>query len=402
MINVYPMIDKKYWPTGLKHTSYWSNNDVNSAVENILTIGVKKPSLFFLGFNCRNDFEIGIKVSETIDKFKKAGLDEKNTIFLLCSDHGYPDKSKSFGPDVTDFLNLSHDIYLTDDNIMIPFILKYPGCNKGLKVKTTVSTLDMAPTILDILNIPIPEKMMGNSLLKLKGENTEHISSRLFRSDSRLAKQKGRVTTIRGNRHKYFFYHDNLLSKDKEQFFDIKKDAYEKNNIINDPTYAKVVSKYRDFSSTVKKRLNAIISNTCFMTFLKRNEYKIKKSDRILLVDFFESEIVFYLYRIISKLNPNSSVSILSKSDFFSKFANISFYSSLDDSTFDLVLVNFDTDNYSSSDISNYLRKVDSKETLFLDHNMRTYKNHFHIILNYSRENSTLLSINIHTYSFYL
>ena len=53
------------------------------------------------------------------------------------------------------------------------------------------------------------------------------------------------------------------------------------------------------------------------------------------------------------------------------------FYSSLDDSTFDLVLVNFDTDNYSSSDISNYLRKVDSKETLFLDHNMRTYKKPF-------------------------
>ena len=98
------------------------------------------PSFFFINYNCRKDPDTGNKVKWAINRFKKSGYDENNTIYILCSDHGYPDFSKKSGnPEFYKEysrkykVNISHDLVLTDDNIMIPLFIKYPGCKKILR-----------------------------------------------------------------------------------------------------------------------------------------------------------------------------------------------------------------------------------------------------------------------------
>ena len=127
MINIFPMVPKQYWPKHLSHRDWWSNDDINKLVDSTLAKGVEdKPSFFFVGFNCRKDFETSEKVKWADKRFKEAGFTDENTITILCSDHGYPDSSKETGrPEYYTDNKLTHDLILTDDNIMIPFFSLY-------------------------------------------------------------------------------------------------------------------------------------------------------------------------------------------------------------------------------------------------------------------------------------
>ena len=48
--------------------------------------------------------------------------------FYLLSDHGYMDPKRGYTPEKLKEMGLTHDLVLFDDNIRIPFYLKYPGC----------------------------------------------------------------------------------------------------------------------------------------------------------------------------------------------------------------------------------------------------------------------------------
>ena len=137
LLNIFPMIDRKYWPTNLSHNMYWSNDNISEAVINILKVGVKEPSFFFVDYNCREDKEISNKVKNILNVFRSHGYTSDNTITILCSDHGYPDSSKDEGrPEFYIKNNLGHDLVLTDDNVMIPMFIQYPDCPKGKKIET--------------------------------------------------------------------------------------------------------------------------------------------------------------------------------------------------------------------------------------------------------------------------
>ena len=151
------------------------------------------------------------KVLNTIKKFRDLGYTKENTITVLCSDHGYPDPSKETGrPEFYKKSRLTHDVFLGDDNIMIPLIIQYPGCNEGKKIETTISSTDIFPTISEILNIDIPSGIHGKSLLPLINGDKDYktmMESRFHRSDSRLSCQTGRGTALRNGRYKYIRPH---------------------------------------------------------------------------------------------------------------------------------------------------------------------------------------------------
>jgi hypothetical protein len=91
-------------------------------------------------------------VGEVIDHLKENGQFE-NTILVIYTDH-----AKMFK--VTD---------------RIPLIIHFPGDEHAGQITENVQNLDIAPTILDALGVPIPEWMGGESLL-----NGDAIGSRLI------------------------------------------------------------------------------------------------------------------------------------------------------------------------------------------------------------------------------
>ena len=86
----------------------------------------------------------------------------ENTLFIFFSDHNAP------------MPTAKHNCYRHSS--VTPLMARWPGKIKPGSVdsKHMVSTLDIMPTILDVLNIPEPEKQDGRSMLSiLEGERQE-------------------------------------------------------------------------------------------------------------------------------------------------------------------------------------------------------------------------------------
>ena len=297
----FELVPKKYWPSDFSHRKWWCNDDINRLIHNTLEkdkANQVMPAFWFVDYNCRKDDHISDIVDNTITSLQSAGFTEDNTIFVLCSDHGYPDPSRGITPEYLKKKRLSHDVFMTDDNIMIPLIFKYPGCEKGKKVHQTISTLDLLPTILDILEInpgeQISRKFHGKSLLPLlNGEETASYEDRKIRSDARFIYQPGRLTALRGDKYKYVLHHD-----DKEEEFNfVGENKFEEPSVLdsNDPEVKQAFEAFKEaYEKSEKEAFEAQQSYAAYLLYnriLKQLNGKAGKIDLLLVGDVPEHTV---------------------------------------------------------------------------------------------------------------
>ncbi len=86
-----------------------------------------------------------------------------NTAVIVVADHG-----ESLGAHGED----THGIFLYDETIHVPLLIKLPEGQPAPKPTTTrvaakVRLVDIAPTLLEIAAIPVPSQMPGQSLLRI-------------------------------------------------------------------------------------------------------------------------------------------------------------------------------------------------------------------------------------------
>ena len=398
MINIFPMVPRRYWPKDLTHRNWWSNDDINRLVDKTLDMGVEdKPSFFFVDFNCRHDFQTSDKVKWANEKFKQAGFTDENTITILCSDHGYPDSSKETGrPEYYADNKLTHDLILTDDNIMIPFFIKYPGCQKGLKIETTVSSIDLYPTILDLLGIAPRANIIGQSLKPLmdssaKDDNQGH---RFHRTDSRLALQTGRGTSIRNFHYKYVFYHDNLRGGGQEEFFDIKADPLETNNLIDSDLITDELSMFKDeFKKSEGYFVNYQLEY--LIDVFKREHSDISQLNNLVVIESANPFFTKILVNVLRSLSPSAVIKVFSvgsHENISKKFGgeadqgteNVVYEDVtketlprlLRNSKIDLTIAPLDS-SQSNGRLIRAVKKINSGDKLFVDYNLGGYKQPF-------------------------
>ena len=91
------------------------------------------------------------------DFLDKTGLSNK-TIVVIFADHG-----EEFGERGNVALH-SHTLY--DELLRVPLIIKIPGITPQ-KIDPLVGLIDVTPTILESLQIPLPKTMQGKSLMPL-------------------------------------------------------------------------------------------------------------------------------------------------------------------------------------------------------------------------------------------
>jgi len=88
---------------------------------------------------------------------------KENTIIIITSDHG---------EEFYDHGSFGHGETVYQEIIHVPLIIYYPKEFEPRRIEKSVSNADIVPTILDILEIEIPEEVDGFSLVPLlKGEN---------------------------------------------------------------------------------------------------------------------------------------------------------------------------------------------------------------------------------------
>lgn len=93
---------------------------------------------------------------------KQRSLDD--CVVVVTSDHG--DGLGAHGEE-------TYGIFLYDETIHVPLLLKLPQSQGERRVKGTVRLVDVAPTILEVAGLPVPSAMQGQSLLRIAKSNTD-------------------------------------------------------------------------------------------------------------------------------------------------------------------------------------------------------------------------------------
>lgn len=98
------------------------------------------------------------EIGRLLDGLEQRGLLD-DALVVLTSDHGeglvdHPGLRQSSG----------HGHYLYDSVLHVPLILAHPDLPQGLSVPALASTVDLVPTILELVDVPAPE-LPGRSLL---------------------------------------------------------------------------------------------------------------------------------------------------------------------------------------------------------------------------------------------
>jgi arylsulfatase A-like enzyme len=167
------------------------------------------------------------KINRTDERFKrflqgmeKLGLMDK-TLFVLTSDHG---------TEFYEHKRFDHGFSLYGELLNIPLVIKLPGQTEGKVIKDFVGTIDLMPTILDLLDVKVSEnvqqQMRGASLVSaLQGEPVDRDV--YAETNYRLFTYKRAVITQEGWK---FIY--TLESKDRE-LYNLNDDPQELKNVVD-------------------------------------------------------------------------------------------------------------------------------------------------------------------------
>ncbi len=104
------------------------------------------------------------QVGRLLEFLKARGLDER-TVVVVVGDHG-----ESFG----EHQEHEHGLMVYNQTIQVPLIVASPDCRAGHRVSSSVSLVDVFPTVLDCLQAKSTQKVSGHSLLgALRGDAIE-------------------------------------------------------------------------------------------------------------------------------------------------------------------------------------------------------------------------------------
>ena len=310
------MADKKYWPQKLRHsTPCWKNSEVSQVFINLLDSLPPYPAFYFLWYNARRDPQISDEIKKIINMLKSKGLLD-DSIFILTSDHGYPDQSRGFVSDGWDLkkVGLPHDIILTDDNINVPFIFNYPG-SKLNKIKKQVSSEDILPSILDVLKIEVPYRkslpFFGHSFIPLiEGKEVKKFNDRIIRSDARFYMQKERITSLRTNEFKFIISHECK----RIELYDLKNDPKEIDDCFDNIKYKKeidwFIKKFEHNESTAVDFLKCNLRKKINESLLNLENIN-KTTNECYLINFSQSFICDIVLSLLLELYPGMNIIIL-------------------------------------------------------------------------------------------
>lgn len=158
------------------------------------------------------DDQLGVVFAE----MKRLNLYD-NTIIIFTSDHG-----ESMG---------EHDFYfvhgdnLYDELLKVPLIIRYKSIGENKVINTQVQSIDIMPTILDVIGIKMPKQIVGQSLLLLSKKGKYEDKYAL----SELVNGGSEMESIRTGNWKLIY----SAKQDRYELYNLEDDPGELKNLAN-------------------------------------------------------------------------------------------------------------------------------------------------------------------------
>jgi len=167
---------------------------------------------------------VDAQVGRVLDAFDKGAYGD-NTYIVLFSDHGFHIGEKERHAKRS----------LWEDGARVPMIIVGPNIPEGKVCDNPVQLLDIYPTLLELTNLEPDPMHEGHSLVPLLKEvksDWPHMARTSFGPGN---------YAITSEDYRFIQYNDG-----SEEFYDRSNDPQEWYNVIDDPTYKKIIQQHRN------------------------------------------------------------------------------------------------------------------------------------------------------------
>lgn len=154
------------------------------------------------------------QLGKVIAALEEEGLRD-STMIIFTSDHGYHLGEHHFWQKSKFHENVTR----------VPFIVSAPGFESG-RTMSLAELMDIYPTVCDLLGVPIPETVQGESLRPVLTDPSATVRKAAFSLD----RKKGQA--VRSSEWAFFQY-----KKGGEELYDMKADPGQFTNLAEDPAY---------------------------------------------------------------------------------------------------------------------------------------------------------------------
>ncbi len=158
------------------------------------------------------------QVGRLLDWLDERGLAE-NTIVVVVGDHG-----ESLG----DHGEKEHGYFIYDATVRVPLIVRVPGADlEGVRVPAQVRTIDVLPTILDLVGVEAPDPLHGESLVSLMVDPEAIGPAHAYSESMSVHLQYGwsALYSVRTSKHKF-------IDAPREELYDLSRNPSESENLL--------------------------------------------------------------------------------------------------------------------------------------------------------------------------
>jgi arylsulfatase A-like enzyme len=158
------------------------------------------------------------QIGELYDYLKKSNL-LPETLIIITSDHG-----EGLGDHNYQF----HGGKLYEADVRVPLLIMGPNLRQGHRITKLYQHVDLAPTMLAYLNLPIPASFQGIShLASLKGKQPIYNREYVLLEKAESKKDTMYMWAVRGTKEKFIWSSDG-----NHEFYDLEKDPAETKNLF--------------------------------------------------------------------------------------------------------------------------------------------------------------------------
>lgn len=179
------------------------------------------------------------QVGVALDELRARGqLDD--TLVVLTSDHG-----ESLG----EHGERTHGFFVYDATLRIPLILRSPrSLPAGLTVEAQVTTVDLAPTLLELAGVSVPEGVQGRSLVRMMNGEEGETPLRPAYAECYVPQLNFRWAPLVALRQQGFKY----IDAPRAELYDLTRDPGETDNLV---------AKYPDRAKRMKEQLVRLLES---------------------------------------------------------------------------------------------------------------------------------------------
>ena len=170
----------------------------------------------------------------------------ENTVVVFTSDNGYFLGERGF----------ADKWYAYEPSIRVPLLVadpRQPALRRGTTCDLMALNLDLAPTLLELAAVPVPDSYQGRSLVPLlRGRAPVDWRSDFFYEHRLDHKAIPKSEGVRTERFTYlrWFEQDPLV----EELYDHRADFDQVQNLVADPAYAEVLATLRQRTDALRDR----------------------------------------------------------------------------------------------------------------------------------------------------